>query len=128
MKSDWTLYIWTKIALLACIGLFLWADADARIDPNAVSDAPARLRSKFINPAENSLKLNWGTSLTRREVAFFIIFRNDVRIGTSRKTTFRDMNLEPGNYRYKVVAQKTSGRLSKVSQIHSVRVKADYEF
>ncbi len=80
---------------------------------------PTNFRVSFKN--ESRVKMKWKSPLAKRYVKKFLIFRNDVYLGSTRKTSYVDYVKTKGYYRYKVVTEKWDGNLTRSTKTLKVR-------
>lgn len=91
-------------------------DTDAPTQPGAIIAS---------NITQTSVTLSWGASTDNVAVAKYIIYRNNVEVGTSVGTTFIDTGLTAGTaYSYTVKARDAKPNLSSASVALSVTTEA----
>ncbi|HBN08663.1 MAG TPA: hypothetical protein DD435_08450 [Cyanobacteria bacterium UBA8530] len=74
---------------------------------------PTGLRAASSN---GEIRLTWNPSTDERGVASYKVYRNEMRLGTTRETGFIDHDQKPGcSYSYQVAALDESGNISSKS-------------
>ncbi|OJG81135.1 hypothetical protein RV14_GL000290 [Enterococcus ratti] len=98
-------------------------ESDEPIDQLDRPSIPAGLNASSIT--KNSVVLNWSNNDSKEKVTHYEIYRDNVKIGTSKTNTFEDQNLKANTtYTYKIKAVNATGT-SDFSQDLSVKTSTD---
>lgn len=98
-----------------------------QVIPNDPPDAVSGFIAETDKTGENDVTLRWQNS-TDPDVSGYFIYRNKeftIRVEKRSSTTFRDINVPPGNHTYQITSYKTIYLQSIRSPIQSVDVLED---
>lgn len=98
-----------------------------QVIPNEPPDAVTGFTAETDTTGENDVTLRWQHS-TDPDVSGYFIYRNKeftIRVEKRSSTTFRDVNVPPGNHTYQITSYKTIYLQSIRSPIQTVDVLED---
>ena len=91
-------------------------------------DAPQMLDAPTcIDKTCRSVTLTWNDAEDNMEIEKYIVYRDGIRIGTTHKTGYVDLLLEPDTlYSYEIQAQDAKGNVSKKTKVKNVKTNDDH--
>ena len=103
-------------------------DFTLQVIPNVPPDLVIGFTAEADETGENDVTLRWQKS-TDPDVNGYLIYRDKddstIQVENRSSTTFRDVNVPPGNHTYQITAYKTRHLQSERSPIQTVNVSPD---
>ncbi|RKU18444.1 hypothetical protein C6500_13065 [Candidatus Poribacteria bacterium] len=103
-------------------------DFTLQVIPNVPPDPVIGFTAEADGTGENDVTLRWQKS-TDPDVNGYLIYRDKddstINVENRSSTTFRDVNVPPGNHTYQITAYKTRHLQSERSPIQTVNVSPD---
>ena len=103
-------------------------DFTLQVIPNVPPDPVIGFTAEADKTGENDVTLRWQKS-TDPDVNGYLIYRDKddstIQVENRSSTTFRDVNVPPGNHTYQITAYKTRHLQSERSPIQTVNVSPD---
>ena len=102
-------------------------DFTLQVIPNVPPAPVSGFTAEADKTGENDVTLRWQKS-TDPDVSGYLIYRDknfQINVQKRESTTFRDVNVLPGNHTYEITAYKTLFLQSERSQIQTVEVSED---
>ena len=103
-------------------------DFTLQVIPNVPPDPVSGFTAEVDETGENDVTLRWQKS-TDSDVNGYLIYRDKddstIQVENRSSTTFRDVNVPPGNHTYQITAYKTLYLQSERSPIQTVNVSPD---
>lgn len=103
-------------------------DFTLQVIPNVPPDPVIGFTAEADKTGENDVTLRWQKS-TDSDVNGYLIYRDKddstIQVENRSSTTFRDVNVSPGNHTYQITAYKTLFLQSERSLIQTVNVSPD---
>ncbi len=102
-------------------------DFTLQVIPNVPPGPVSGFTAEADKTGENDVTLRWQKS-TDPDVSGYLIYRDkdfQIDVEGSKSTTFRDVNVVPGNHTYQITTYKIKTLQSERSPIHTVNVLED---